>query len=684
MHASLPNSRIRILVVVSALLVSALIAPGPARAADEVKQEMNAAVSAVRPALIRIMVASVEHRQGREIKTESAGSGVIISEDGYAVTNHHVVMDAVRIVCTLWDKREVSADLVGTDALADIAVIKLASPDGKPFPTAAFGDSSALEVGDRVFAMGCPLALSQSVTMGIVSNLEMMMPERFSFGEMTLDGEDVGSIVKWIGHDALIEPGNSGGPLVSRDGKIVGINEISFGLSGAIPSNLAKNVAEQLIRHGEVKRSWIGADIQPLLHSSKLTRGVLVASVTEDSPAAKAGLKAGDVILSLDGTETTAVFKEQIPQFNQFVSSIPIGKTVKAQVLRGGANIDISLVTSERPRAIDRKREVKGWGLCGSNITPVMQKEMQLKSQDGVVISSVLPSGAAGSAQPSLRVSDVIVKVNDRAIKDISALRSVTQDITEGRTEPVPVLVTFTRGEKQFVSVVKIGKAQASRHGAEITKAWLGVDSQVLTSELAKALSVEGKSGVRVTQVYPKSSAEKAGLKVGDLIVMFDEEEIPADQLGDEEVFPSMVRQYDIGAEVDLGVIRDAQELTLKVKLDPAPKPSRDLPRYENSELEFTARDIAFFDRMNGIVDDTLRGAYVESVADGSSAALAGLRSGDVVLAVDNSRIRDLEDLKRTLDGVAKKQPDAVVMEVKRGIRTRFLEIKPGWTESDH
>lgn len=666
----------------SAMLLLAIIS-GSIASADEAKQEMTAAVAAVRPALIRIFVSAAEYRQGREIKTESAGSGVIISPEGYAVTNHHVAQNALHIVCTLSDKREVEAKLVGTDPLADIAVIKLSTPDGKPFPYASFSDSSTLEVGDRVFAMGCPYALSQSVTMGIISNVEMMMPDEFGDEEMTLEGEDVGSIVKWIGHDALIEPGNSGGPLVNKDGKIIGINEISYGLSGAIPSSLAKNVAEQLMASGTVKRSWIGVEVQPLLESSNSHTGILISSVLSGSPAARAGLRSGDVITSIDDTETTAVFKEQIPQFNQFIATIPVGKTIQAKLVRGTTPMTLAISTIERPKAVDRDRELKSWGMCATNITPVIQKEKQLASPDGVIISSVLPSGPSGSCKPALKEEDIIIKVNNDPIKDLSQLKALTTKILQGKTNTVPVLVGFIRDEKNYVTVVKVGKEPDAEPGAEIVKAWLGIDLQVLTNELAKALGAAGRSGIRVTQVFPKSSAAKAGLKVGDLVVKLDGEAIPCDQIGDEEVFPSLIRQYDIGSVVDLSVLRDGKPSLIKVKLDSTPKPPRDFPKYENQDLEFVARDIAFSDQASGDVEMDQKGAYIVSVAEGSSAALGRLRSGDVVTSINGTQIARLEDLQNAMSEVSKTKPKVVIMEVHRGIRTRFLEVKPGWTESD-
>ena len=662
-------------------VVSAVVGLAGAGSAAEtdVKQEMTAAVEAVRPALVRIHTVSADYRQGREVKTEAFGSGVIISPDGYAITNHHVAMDAERLVCTLADKREVDAKLVGTDPLADIAVIKLTSPDGKPFPYALFGDSSKLEVGDRVFAMGCPYSLSQSVTMGMVSNTEMIMPKDLFDEEFTLEGEDVGSIVRWIGHDALIKPGSSGGPLVDRDGKIVGINEISFGLSGAIPSNLAKEVADQLIKNGKVTRSWLGIEVQPVLESSGLEKGILVGSVLEGTPADKAGIKPGDVILTVAGHEAKARFREDVPIFNQFVADLPIGKPVEARILRGGVEMSVSVTPVERPKAKEKQHELKSWGICACNITYLTQKEMRLDSQDGVIVTGVLPSGPSGSAKPALQENDVIIKVGDEPVKDITALRTITKKLTEGRKEPKPVLVEFIRGQKRLATVVKVGKVEPAKPGAEISKAWLPIDSQVLTRELAEGLGVPKQTGVRVTRVHEKSSAAKAGIKVGDLIVKLDGEDIPAEQEGDEDVLAAMIRQYDVGAKVKLGIIRQGKPMSIEVVLETSPKPAQDYQTYQDDNFEFVARDIAFSDRADGNVDKNVTGAYVDSVSEGSWASLGGLRSGDVITAIDGVRISGLDALKRSMAEIAKNKPKAVVFQVRRGIHTLFIEVEPVW-----
>src|SRR5438105_5064160 len=265
---------------------------------SNVRAAVDPAISRMRPALVRIHVVSTEYREGREMKMQAVGSGAIISKDGYLVTNHHVAGHGARMVCTLWNREEVEAELVGTDPLTDISVLKLKPDKPREFVPATFGDSSKISVGDSVLAIGSPMALSQSVTLGIISNVEMVMPKLFgTFGRMRLDGEDVGALVRWIGHDAAIYGGNSGGPLINLQGEIIGINEIRFGLSGAIPGNLAKNVAEELIAHGKIQRSWLGIDVQPLFKQAKADRGILISGVINDSPASQAGLKPGDLLL---------------------------------------------------------------------------------------------------------------------------------------------------------------------------------------------------------------------------------------------------------------------------------------------------------------------------------------------------------------------------------------------------
>src|SRR6185369_3807500 len=189
-----------------------------------------------------------------------------------------------------------------------------------------------------------------------------IMPRLFgSSGRFRLDGEDVGALVRWIGHDAQIYGGNSGGPLVNLRGEIVGINEIRFGLSGAIPGNLARSVAEDLMAHGKVKRSWRGLDAQPLFKHGTDERGVLLSGVVKDSPAARAGLQAGDLLMRIGDQPTNVRYEEEMPDFMRLATSLPIGQEVTLTALRAGKEMKFQLTPVERGEVNPPETELKQW-----------------------------------------------------------------------------------------------------------------------------------------------------------------------------------------------------------------------------------------------------------------------------------------------------------------------------------
>lgn len=658
-------------------VVSAADSAGPQKPSDAVRQSIDDSVAAVKPALVRIHVVAVEYDQGREVKHEESGSGVIISKDGYVVTNHHVAGKAKQIVCTLSDRQEVDADLIGTDPLADIAVIKLRGKEA--FPFAEFGDSSHLVVGDYVLAMGSPLAISQSVTRGIVSNTEMVMPDLFWPSTFRLDGEDVGSIVRWIGHDAQIFPGNSGGPLVSLQGKVIGINEISMGLSGAIPANLAKSVAQELIAKGKVTRSWIGLEIQPLLKSSPLTKGVLVSCSSEGSPACKAGVKPGDVLVKLDGHDIVARYPEELPLFNQMVASLPVGKEVDAVVLRDGKEVPLKITTQERENVEARPVELKQWGLCASDISPFAAREMNRKDTSGALVESLRPGGPAAESKPDLEEDDIVVEVAGKPVKSVGDLVAITQELTEGKSEPTSTLVAYERDDERYLTVVKIGVRTTEDPGLEARKAWLPVSTQVLTEDLAQALGVPGKTGVRITHVFPGSAAEKANLKVGDLIVALDGQEIPASQPEDTEVLPSMIRKYKIGTTAELTVLRGKDEMKISVPLPESPRLAREMKKYHDDSFEFTCRDVVFMDRSKEDWKPGQQGVLVTEVGEGGWAALGRLAVGDLIVAVNGQTIVDLGTFHPMMDKLAAEKPKSVTMQVLRGAHELYVELQPTW-----
>ena len=334
----------------------------------------------------------------------------------------------------------------------------------------------------------------------------------------------MGALVRWIGHDAAIYPGNSGGPLVNLDGEIIGINEISIGLGGAIPGNLAKAVADELIATGEVSRSWLGLEVQPRLKHGATDRGVLVSGTLEDSPAADAGFKPGDILVRLDEAEVDVRFLEQLPALNQMTSKLPLNTEIKAVVLRDEQETTLTVKPTARERVLPRQHEFREWGVTARNLSFVLARQMKRDNEDGVLITSIRPGGPADDAKPRILDDDVLVSVNGESVKNAEALRRVTAEVVTGQTDPVPVLVGFERKTEQYVTVVKVGIKELEDPGLEVKKAWLPVQSQVLTRDIAEQLGRPELSGFRVTQVFSGSAAEAAGLRVGDYILAVDGE----------------------------------------------------------------------------------------------------------------------------------------------------------------
>jgi serine protease Do len=647
------------------------------------KAQVEAAVARVFPALIRIYVVTRQHGGGREQKFQASGSGAIISPEGYAVTNHHVVGKAKYIRVTLSNKDEADAELVGTDALSDLAVIRL-KPETmrkpvKQFPFAEFGDSAKLRVGDVVLAMGSPGALSQSVTQGIVSNTQLILPGR----GLKLDGEPVGSLVRWIAHDARIFGGNSGGPLVGLDGKVIGVNEIGVAsLSGAIPADLAKHVVDEIIRHGAVRRSSIGVEVRPLLRSSGLQKGVLVNGVVPGSPAAKAGIKNGDVILKFAGRDVQVRWGEEMPEFNRLVLDTPVGKTVEVEFLRGGETKKASLTTAARRRARQRDDEIRSWGATFRDLSPIEARERKRKNTDGVLVGSIRAGGPCGQAKPQIRPGDVVVGVGGKEVKCLKSLREVSAAITEGKDEPVLTVVAFDRKTQRLLTAVKIGPSEEENRSPEVRKAWFPAAVQVFTRNLAEAMKLKGTKGVLITQIYPGSAAKEAGFKLGDIITHVYCQRVDASQPEDSMVFPTMVRRYRIGTEAEMTVLRGGEKKKIKVKLVRAPVPVREMKRYKDQVFEFTGRNVAFMDRTSQKWSKKQTGVYVESVEMAGWAALAGVRNGDLLLEVGGKSVKNVDEFEKLMKELREKKPRHVVFFVRRGVHTVYLELEPDWANA--
>jgi serine protease Do len=400
----------------AAALLGALAACSTVRPEQDVIQE---AKNKVFPAVVFIKPIARDFRSGKMEKVQVFGSGAIISADGYVVTNNHVAEKATEIKCVLDDKEELPAKVVGLDPETDLGVLKLDLSQRKskaPLPVAEFGDSTKLRVGEMVMAMGSPHGLARSVSKGIVSSLERV----FDFAPYNL----------WIQTDAAINPGNSGGPLVNIEGKIVGINARGMrgadNLGFAIPSEVVTRVVERIVRDGKVTRAWTGLKFQALKDFSKSAfveakQGVLVASVDEDSPAEKAGLRAGDLLVSLGDVPLLGAYETDLPALERRFADLPVGVEARLSVQRGAATLTVSVLPTLKGSQEGEDFECKRWDMTVKEISKFSDPFLHFQRPKGVYVQGVKFNGNARAS--GLGANDILLDIAGRSVAGLKDVR---------------------------------------------------------------------------------------------------------------------------------------------------------------------------------------------------------------------------------------------------------------------
>ncbi len=410
-------------------------------------------------AVVRLDVWETTYENGGKRTEHGVGSGTIMTKEGYVLTNAHVVNPyAERILVTLANLERVPARLVGWDHWTDLAVVQLDMGEitrrGFKFSVAAFGDSGQLFPGETVFAVGTPNGLARTVTRGIISNTE-----RYFEGSQVGRGYETGLFNTWLQTDAAINPGNSGGPLVLGDGRVVGVNTRAYlganNLGFAVPAETAKRVMEGLIRDGKVTRSYVGIDPGPLqdlenFYDLEANKGMLVQNVAPGSPAGVAGLRAGDIVLQVDGSDVDGRFPEQLPPIQNRIASYPVGAQIKLLVKRGDERLGVVVKTEPLESRVGEEYAFSGWGLSVQKLSTVVARENRLASAEGVLVIGVQPAFPAQSA--GLRPGDIVTKVNRVPIVSLEDMKAVYEKY---EAKPEKVFVEVLRNHQVSYLVLK-------------------------------------------------------------------------------------------------------------------------------------------------------------------------------------------------------------------------------------
>jgi S1-C subfamily serine protease len=277
-----------------------------------------------------------------------------------------------------------------------------------------------------------------------------------------------------------------------------------------------------------------------------------------------------------------------------------------------------------------------------------------------------------------LNPDDVIVEIDGKSVRDADELTAEVERLVAGKENAVPALVAFDRRGERLLTVVELGRAGLLDPGLEARKAWVAVNVQVLTRELAEKLGVGVRTGVRVTRVLGGAAAA-AGLQVGDIITAIDGDPVQASQPSDVELFATMIRQYKIGSTVKLSIVRGKAERQIGVPLETSPRLPREMKKYEDPHFEFRVRDVAAADRIQRAVPEGQTGVLVEAVREGGWGALGHLADGDLILAIDGDAVAGVEAVQQRMTRIAAAKPQSVVLKVRRGLRTFFVELQTSW-----
>lgn len=389
---------------------------------DDLQKHIIMVSEMVKPTVVHIEVVKKHNTQ----RYESLGSGLIVSEDGYILTNEHVVDKHISVRVTLESKLEYPVEVIGTDKLTDLALLKMEVPEGEKLKFATLGNSDSVKVGEWVLAVGNPYGFDRTVSFGIVSGKGR-----------TLDlSSSLPLLNDFIQTDAAIDPGSSGGPLLNLRGEIIGINSIGVGrMQGfTIPINIATDVMEKLLATGTIERGYVGIVVQPLNRSyAKYYKmpdlgGVIVGDVFKDDPADKAGLRPGDIIVSFDGNPITAENNDDLTKFQLDIAQSKVGEKKQLEIYRDGKMKTLSLKIGQKPKVKPDEYETD-LSFTVEEVTEHMFRNYLLQTREGVYVRYVEVGSAADKGD--LMAGDIIIQVDNTKIKNLEQFKKALEKITK-------------------------------------------------------------------------------------------------------------------------------------------------------------------------------------------------------------------------------------------------------------
>ena len=436
------SQRLCLLLTAGALVssTSQVLAAEPPPAAGDFRGVVASARDKVFPTVVYIKVMVESFDSGRKEIISAGGSGVLISEQGEILTNWHVIDKAVEVRCLLSDGRSYDAQVVGSDKDIDVALLQLELDEGaESLPYAELGGSSELVEGDFVMAMGAPWGMSRSVTIGIISCVDRYLPDTSEYS-------------LWLQTDAAISPGNSGGPLVDTDGRVIGLNTRGVMMGGdlgfAVPADTIRELLPRLREKGQIPWTYTGIQLQPLRDFERDMyfdgdTGVIVAHVEQASPAEAAGLRPRDRLLAIDGNDVTGLTYEDLPAIRRMLGTLDEQTDTTLQIQRGSETQELTLTPRAKGDTQGKEKEFPRWDFAAKTINQFDNPSLFFHREKGVFISGVSSPGNAMKA--GLRRDDILSKINGKDVESLDDLQTLHDEAMEGIDSKHRVLVEVLR-----------------------------------------------------------------------------------------------------------------------------------------------------------------------------------------------------------------------------------------------